>query len=101
MEDHMPSVTLNSGTIHYEKSGPSDGQPLVFVHGYMMGASLWGALSERLSKRGFLCLAPPWPLGAQTEAMSSEADLTIEGIAAIVGDFIDSLGLEDVLLVGN
>ena len=35
----MPSVTLNSGTIHYEKSGPSDGRPLVFVHGYMMGAS--------------------------------------------------------------
>src|SRR3984957_13118539 len=101
MEDHMPSVTLNSGTIHYEKSGPPAGHPLVFLHGYMMGASLWRPLSERLSERGFLCLAPTWPLGAQTEPMSSEADLTMEGIGAIVGDFLDSLELEDVLLVGN
>lgn len=97
----MPSVTLNSGTIYYEKSGPTDGQPLVFVHGYMMGASLWRPLTERLSKRGFLCFAPTWPLGAQTEPMTSEADLTMEGIAAIVGDFLDSFELEDVLLVGN
>ncbi len=97
----MPSVTLNSGTIHYEKSGPPDGHPLVFVHGYMMGASLWRPLCERLSKRGFLCFAPTWPLGAQPEPMRQDADLTMEGIAAIVGDFLDSLDLEDVVLVGN
>lgn len=97
----MPSVTLNSGTIHYEKSGPPDGHPLVFVHGYMMGASLWRPLCERLSKRGFLCFAPTWPLGAQTEPMRQDADLTMEGIAAIVGDFLDSFDLEDVVLVGN
>src|SRR5271163_164340 len=97
----MPSVTLTSGTIHYEKSGPSDGRPLVFVHGYMMGASLWRPLSERLSNRGFLCLAPTWPLGAHPEPMSVEADLTMEGVAAIVGAFLDSLELEDVVLVGN
>jgi pimeloyl-ACP methyl ester carboxylesterase len=101
MEDHMPSVKLSSGTIHYEKSGPSDGRPLIFAHGYMMGASLWRPLSERLSKRGFLCLAPTWPLGAHAEPMSMEADLTMEGVAAIIGDFLDSLELEDVVLVGN
>ena len=97
----MPSVTLNSGTINYEKSGPPDGRPLVFVHGYMMGASVWRPLSERLSKRGFLCLAPTWPLGAHAEPMSGAADLTMEGVAAIVGDFLDSLELEDVVVVGN
>jgi pimeloyl-ACP methyl ester carboxylesterase len=97
----MPSAKLNSGTIHYEKSGPSDGRPLVLVHGYMMGASLWSPLSERLSTRGFLCLAPTWPLGAHAEPMSGKADLTMEGVAAMVGDFLDSLELEDVVLVGN
>jgi pimeloyl-ACP methyl ester carboxylesterase len=97
----MSSVRLNSGTVYYEKSGPSDGRPLVFVHGYMMGASVWRPLSERLSKRGFLCLAPTWPLGAHAEPMSGEADLTMEGIAAIVGEFFDSLELEDAVLVGN
>lgn len=97
----MPRVTLNSGTINYEKSGPSDGRPLVFIHGYLMGASLWRPLSERLSERGFLCLAPTWPLGAHAEPMRRDADLTMEGVAATVGDFLDSLELEDVVLVGN
>jgi pimeloyl-ACP methyl ester carboxylesterase len=101
MEDLMPRVTLNSGTINYEKSGPSDGRPLVFIHGYVMGASLWRPLSERLSERGFLCLAPTWPLGAHAEPMRRDADLTMEGVAATVGDFLDSLELEDVVLVGN
>jgi pimeloyl-ACP methyl ester carboxylesterase len=101
MEDHMPSVTLNSGIIHYERTGPSDGRPLVFVHGYLMGASVWRPLVERLSMRGFLCIAPTWPLGAHAEPMGEEADLTMEGIASIVGDFLESLELEDVVLVGN
>jgi pimeloyl-ACP methyl ester carboxylesterase len=97
----MPSVTLTTGTIDYEKSGPSDGRPLVFVHGYMMGASVWRPLAERLSERGFLCLAPTWPLGAHAEPMSVDADLTMGGIAALVGEFLDSLELHDVVLVGN
>lgn len=97
----MPSVRLDSGTIHYEKSGPADGRRLVFVHGYMMGASVWRPLAERLSQRGFLCIAPTWPLGAHVEAMSNGADLTMEGVAAIVGEFLDALDLQDVVLVGN
>jgi pimeloyl-ACP methyl ester carboxylesterase len=97
----MSSVRLSSGTIHYEKSGPADGRPLVFVHGFMMGASLWRPLSERLSKRGLRCLAPTWPLGAHAEPMSGQADLTMEGVAAIVGDFLDALDLQDVVLLGN
>jgi pimeloyl-ACP methyl ester carboxylesterase len=101
MEDHMSRVTLNSGTIDYESSGPSDGRPVVFVHGFMMGASVWRPLGERLSERGFLCFAPTWPLGAHTEPMSGGADLTMEGVAAIVGEFLDSLDLRDVVLVGN
>jgi hypothetical protein len=97
----MSTVALSSGTIHYEKSGPSHGRPLVFVHGFMMGASLWRPLAERLAARGFLCLAPTWPLGAHTEPMSERADLTMEGVAAIVGEFLESLELHDVVLVGN
>ncbi|MGB0098401.1 MAG: alpha/beta hydrolase [Solirubrobacteraceae bacterium] len=97
----MPDVTLNAGTIHYEKAGPRDGRPVVFIHGYSMGSSLWRPLSERLASRGFSCLAPTWPLGAHTEPMRKDAELTMEGIAAIVGELLDALALEDVTLVGN
>ena len=97
----MPTITLNAGTIHYETAGPSDGRPVVFVHGYTMGSSLWRPLIERLAACGFSCLAPTWPLGAHTEPMLDDAELTMESIAAMVGELLDALGLEDVVLVGN
>lgn len=97
----MPTVTLNAGTIHYENAGPPDGRPVVFIHGYSMGSSLWRPLSEQLAARGFSCLAPTWPLGAHTEPMREGAALTMEGIAAIVGELLHALALEDVVLVGN
>jgi pimeloyl-ACP methyl ester carboxylesterase len=95
------TVTLNAGTIHYEKSGPGDGRPVVFVHGFAMGASLWRPLSERLAGRGLQCVAPTWPLGAQPEPMRDGTELTMESIAAIVSEFLDALELTDVVLVGN
>jgi pimeloyl-ACP methyl ester carboxylesterase len=97
----MPTVTLNAGTIHYETAGPSDGRPVVFIHGYTMGSSLWRPLTERLAARGFSCLAPTWPLGAHTDPMLDDTELTMESVAAIVGELLDRLALEDVVLVGN
>ena len=97
----MPTVTLNAGIIDYEKSGPDDGRPVVFVHGYAMGRSLWEPLVERLATRGFLCIAPTWPLGAHAYPMRKDAELTIEAIAAMVGELLDELSLEDAVLVGN
>jgi pimeloyl-ACP methyl ester carboxylesterase len=97
----MPTVTLHAGPIHYETTGPPDGRPVVFIHGYSMGSSLWRPLSERLAPRGFFCVAPTWPLGAHTQPMREDAQLTMEGIAAMVGELLDALALEDVVLVGN
>jgi pimeloyl-ACP methyl ester carboxylesterase len=96
----MPAVELSSGTIHYQRTGPLDGRPVVFIHGYAMGASLWGELSSLLADRGFSCFAPTWPLGAHTEPMRAW-ELSMESIAATVDDFLAALGLEDVVLVGN
>jgi pimeloyl-ACP methyl ester carboxylesterase len=92
---------LSIGNVHYEKSGPNDGRPVVFVHGYAMGGSLWRPLTERLTVEGFMCVAPTWPLGAHTEPMRADAGLTLEAIAAGVGELIEKLSLENVVLVGN
>jgi pimeloyl-ACP methyl ester carboxylesterase len=97
----MTEVKLNAGTIHYQKDGPPDGRPVVFVHGFAMGASLWQPLGERLAARGFSCIAPTWPLGAHPEPMRDGAELTMESIAAMVGELIEALALDDVVLVGN
>jgi pimeloyl-ACP methyl ester carboxylesterase len=97
----LPTVEIELGTIHYETQGPEDARPVVFVHGYLMGASLWAGLSKRLSARNLRCIAPTWPLGAHPTAMHRGADMTMPGIAAMVDALIDALNLDDVILVGN
>jgi pimeloyl-ACP methyl ester carboxylesterase len=95
----MFTVRLDSATIHYEERGLADGRPVVFIHGYAMGGSLWQGLSERLAATGLRCIAPTWPLGAHTEPLG--APLTMEGAAQIVVELLSELELENVVLVGN
>ncbi|MFV8050034.1 alpha/beta fold hydrolase [Mycobacterium sp. 48b] len=97
----MSIIEINAGTIHYEEFGPSDGRPVVFVHGYMMGGQLWRQVSARLASRGLRCIVPTWPLGAHPEPLRPGADRSIRGVANIVADTLDALDLQDVVLVGN
>lgn len=97
----MPSIDINAGTIHYEASGPDNGRPVVFVHGYMMGRELWRQVSTRLAARGLRCIAPTWPLGAHPDPLRPGVDQSIYGVARIVADVLDALDLQDVVLVGN
>lgn len=97
----MSIAELSAGRVHYEETGPPEGRPVVCVHGYAMGGSLWQPLVARLDEQGLRCLTPTWPLGAQPEAMNPGADLTMEGIAAMVAELLDTLELEDVVLIGN
>ena len=94
----MATIALSDGTIHYDEVGPADGRPIVFVHGYLMGRELWAGLAERLATRGLRAIAPTWPLGAHPEPVS---DPTVPGVVRTIAEFLDALGLEDVVLVGN
>jgi pimeloyl-ACP methyl ester carboxylesterase len=97
----MSTIDISAGTIHYEATGPQNGRPIVFVHGYMMGGQLWRQVSERLGDRGLRCIAPTWPLGAHPEPLRKGADRTITGVAGIVAETLAALDLDDVVLVGN
>ncbi|MEM6105556.1 alpha/beta hydrolase [Mycobacterium sp. 050272] len=97
----MSTIDISAGTIHYEATGPENGRPVVFVHGYMMGRELWRRVSEKLAARGLRCIAPTWPLGAHPEPLRPGADRTIYGVARMVADVLATLDLEDVVLVGN
>jgi pimeloyl-ACP methyl ester carboxylesterase len=97
----VPTASLTMGNVHYEKVGPDGGRPAVFIHGYAMGGSLWQPLTERLAAGGFQCIAPTWPLGAHAAPMRRDSELTIESIAAMAGELLEELSLDDVVLVGN
>jgi pimeloyl-ACP methyl ester carboxylesterase len=91
-------IELPAGTIRYREEG--EGEPIVFVHGYLVDGRLWDGTVDALSDR-FRCIAPDWPIGAQQVAMRPDADLTPYGIAAIVAGFLEALDLRDATIVGN
>jgi pimeloyl-ACP methyl ester carboxylesterase len=94
----MSHVELPHGTVHYQDSGA--GAPVVFLHGYLMGARLWDPVVHRLEGE-FRCLVPELPFGAHPVPMRPGADLTTAGLGRLVADFLDALDLSDVTLVGN
>jgi pimeloyl-ACP methyl ester carboxylesterase len=95
----MTQIELSSGTIDYTDTG-GDGPVMVLLHGLMMDASLWDGVIADLSG-DHRCVAPTLPLGAHQHPMRPDADLSMPGIARLVGEFCDRLDLADVTLVGN
>ena len=95
----MPQIELSAGTIEYTDTG-GGGPVIVLLHGLLMDATLWDEVTAALSP-GHRCVAPTLPLGAHRRAMKVGADLSLPGIAKLVAEFLDRLGLVDVTLVGN
>ncbi|MEU5397724.1 alpha/beta hydrolase [Streptomyces sp. NPDC005963] len=94
----MPQITLDQGTVHYQDIG--NGEPTVFLHGYLMDGRLWAPVVDRLAP-DFRCITPDLPLGAHRTPMDPDADLSLPGIARLVADLLVALDLRQVTLVGN
>lgn len=92
-------IDLRPGTIEYADTG-GEGPVIVLLHGLMMGASLWDEVIAELPA-GHRYVAPTLPLGAHRHPMNPDADLSLPGIAQLVTEFLDRLGLAEVTLVGN
>jgi pimeloyl-ACP methyl ester carboxylesterase len=95
----MPAVELSPGTIEYEDTG-GDGPVIVLLHGLIMDGSLWRHVVEELGEE-HRCLSPTLPLGGHRKPMHPDADLSMSGIAAIVGEFMQALDLREVTLAMN
>ena len=92
-------IELSAGTLDYTDTG-GEGPVLLLLHGLMMDASLWDEVVADLGP-GYRCLAPVLPLGAHRRPMKPDADLSLPGIARLVTEFTDRLGLNDVTVVAN
>jgi pimeloyl-ACP methyl ester carboxylesterase len=73
----------------------------VLVHGVLVDARLWAPVAERLAAEGIRSYAPTLPLGAHLLPMNADADLSPQGIAQLIRDFISALGLSGVIMAGN
>jgi len=100
MSTETNTVELAHGSITYHESGPQDGEPIVFVHGFLVDSRLWDGAAEGLSGE-FRCIQPDLPMGSHRRAMKPDADLTPPGVAGLIRDFLEALDLENVTIVGN
>ncbi|MGW0247883.1 alpha/beta fold hydrolase [Nocardia goodfellowii] len=94
----VKEVALSGGRVRYHETGA--GPTVVFVHGALVNADLWRKVVPRIAAAGYRCLTPDWPLGAHSIPMP-EADLTPDGIAGLIAEFLVRLDLTDVTLVAN
>jgi pimeloyl-ACP methyl ester carboxylesterase len=95
----MPEVELSSGTIDYEDTG-GNGPVVVLVHGLIMDGSLWRHVIEQL-RPDFRCVAPTLPLGGHRHPMHADADLSMRGIAELLGELLERLDLREITLAMN
>jgi pimeloyl-ACP methyl ester carboxylesterase len=95
----MAEIELSAGTIEYTDTG-GDGPVLVFLHGVAIAPSVWRHVVRELSGE-YRCVLPHLPLGSHRRPMRPGADLSLAGLAGLIGEFLERLDLRDVTLVQN
>jgi pimeloyl-ACP methyl ester carboxylesterase len=92
-------VDLPSGRrLSYHDVGA--GPPIVFVHGLLVNANLWRKVVEWLAP-DFRCVVLDLPLGSHVLPLAPGTPNAVPDVAASIADAIETLGLDDVTLVGN
>ena len=92
------TVALSGGAIEYNETG--SGRPVVFVHGILADNELWRPMAAEFGD-SVRCIFPRWPLGLHDRPFTDSADMTAEGLAKTIAEFIEALELRDVVLIAN
>nr|8CKP_A Chain A, Alpha/beta fold hydrolase [Haloferax mediterranei]8CKP_B Chain B, Alpha/beta fold hydrolase [Haloferax mediterranei]8CKP_C Chain C, Alpha/beta fold hydrolase [Haloferax mediterranei]8CKP_D Chain D, Alpha/beta fold hydrolase [Haloferax mediterranei]8CKP_E Chain E, Alpha/beta fold hydrolase [Haloferax mediterranei]8CKP_F Chain F, Alpha/beta fold hydrolase [Haloferax mediterranei]8CKP_G Chain G, Alpha/beta fold hydrolase [Haloferax mediterranei]8CKP_H Chain H, Alpha/beta fold hydrol len=94
-------IGLSSGAVHYIDEGPDDGgrETLLMLHGNPTWSFLYRHLVRDLRDE-YRCVALDY-LGFGLSERPTDFSYRPEDHADVVEEFIDELGLEDVVLVGH
>lgn len=98
--DVARDIRTTDWMIHYNEAGPTDGHPVLLLHGGGPGATGWSNYNpniEALATAGFRVIAPDFPGWGQ----SDEVDFaTFDHVQAIL-QLMDALGIDKAAFVGN
>jgi pimeloyl-ACP methyl ester carboxylesterase len=93
------AVRLSGGDIAYVDQGNADDPAALFVHGVLVNADLWrNVIWDVADVRR--CIAPDLPAHGASPA-GEAADLSLEGIASMLDELCERLGLAQVDVVAN
>jgi sigma-B regulation protein RsbQ len=83
-------------------SGPPDGQPMLFAHGFGCDQNMWRFLAPRFAERYRVVLFDHAGAGgSDPDAYDVERHARLDGYAADVLEICSAMGLEDVIYVGH
>src|ERR1700722_11478254 len=95
-EAAVPTIDLPIGPVDYRDMGPAGAPVAVFVHGFLVNATLWDPVAGQLAADGFRCILPDWPLGAHRRPARPDAELSPASVADAITGLLDALDLHDV-----
>lgn len=93
------TVTTPAGPVRVRDTG-GEGPAVLLVHSLLVDADLYVSLAPLLTARGYRCLIPELPLGAHGVPLHPDADLSPPGLARLLVDVLDALGVDRVHVVG-
>lgn len=95
----VTTVETRHGNVRIRDTG-GEGTPLLLIHALLVDGDVYSPLVPRLTAKGHRCLIPEMPLGAHEIPLNADADLTPTGLAQLLVEVLDALGVERVHLVG-
>lgn len=82
-------------------SGPSDGEPVVLLHGFPQDSSSWAAVSHALNEAGYRTLAPDQRGYSPGARPPRRVDYTDRQLVDDVWALMDAAGLDQAHVVGH
>jgi pimeloyl-ACP methyl ester carboxylesterase len=92
------SVLVDGNWIHYRVAGPEDAPPMVHVHGFAISGSYLMPTAELLAD-SFRVYVPDLPGFGRSP--KPERTLTIVELGTALNHFMDAVGIERAVVVGN
>jgi pimeloyl-ACP methyl ester carboxylesterase len=91
-QTHHRSVPVDGVEIFYREAGDPSATTILLLHGFPTSSRMYAGLIPLLADR-FHLLAPDYPAFGQSDVPGREEfDYTFDGLATIVGHFLDALG---------
>ena len=87
-------VSVNGKNIFFRQTG--DGDPVILLHGFGEEGTVWNRQFDALNQ--FQLIIPDLPGSGQSELTD---DMSIEGMAKTISDFMKAIGLRQCKLIGH
>lgn len=94
----MSRTALNDITLHYDDQGPSDGLPVVLVHGHPFNRTLWASTVKALAAAGYRVIAPD--LRGYGDSGVTPGKVFLADFADDIAALLDHLGVERAVIGG-